>query len=75
MVGSKAFTEGFVLGEWLAERIEEGEPVARRFGMGGTGILFPALRAGDIDFYVEYTGTIAEAILRRPGLSQARDAA
>ena len=68
-VGAKTFTEAFVLGEWLAHEIERTEPVARRFGLGGTGILFAALREGEVDLYVEYTGTIAEAILRAPHAS------
>jgi len=70
-VGSKAFTEGYVLGELLAQTLEDkgGPRVERRFGLGATGILFAALKAGEIDLYPEYTGTIAEAILRKPELT------
>lgn len=69
-VGSKSFTEGYVLGELLAESLEQvpGARVERRFGIGATGILYAALRAGEIDLYPEYTGTIAEAILKQPAL-------
>ncbi|RZA06545.1 MAG: ABC transporter permease subunit, partial [Proteobacteria bacterium] len=71
-VGSKAFTEGYTLGELVAERLgeEPGARVERRFGMGATGILYAALNAGEIDLYPEYTGTIAEAILKRPDLKE-----
>ncbi|MEO5968946.1 MAG: glycine betaine ABC transporter substrate-binding protein [Bdellovibrionia bacterium] len=78
-VGSKAFTEGYLLGELVAQTIENSSSskVARRFGMGGTGVLFEALRNGSIDLYPEYTGTIAEAILKDSSLqsiSQIREA-
>lgn len=66
-VGSKAFTEGFVMGEYAAQVLES-EPrteVVRKFGLGGTGIVFEALRAGQIDVYPEYTGTIAQTVLNR----------
>jgi len=44
------------------------EPVTRRLGMGSTGIVFEALTTGAIDVYSDYTGTLAEAILKRPDL-------
>lgn len=67
-VGSKAFTEGYLLGELASQTLEAaGEgPVTRRFGLGNTGITFSALQEGEIDVYAEYTGTIAEAILKEP---------
>lgn len=69
VVGSKAFTEGYLLGEMVAQKLEaDGEVVSRRLGMGATGILYQALVSGEIDLYPEYTGTIAEAILNRPDL-------
>jgi osmoprotectant transport system permease protein len=43
-------------------------PVTRKLGMGSTGILFEALKSGAIDVYPDYTGTLAEAILKRPEL-------
>ncbi len=64
VVGSKNFTESYLLGEIVAQRLEgEGFRVQRRFGLGGTLICYEALRSGEIDLYVEYTGTITEAIL------------
>lgn len=64
-VGSKAFTEGFLLGELAAQKIESvpGQTVSRKFGLGNTGIVVQALLTNEIDVYAEYTGTIAESIL------------
>lgn len=65
VVGSKNFTEQIILGELLAQHIEArtGLPVERRFNLGGTLICHRALRAGEIDLYIEYTGTALTAIL------------
>ena len=70
VVGSKAFTEGYILGEIAAQTIEasSGKPVTRKLGMGSTGILFQALKSGAIDVYSDYTGTLTEAMLKRPDL-------
>ncbi len=69
-VGSKNFVEGYVLSEIVARTIEEkaATEVKRNFGLGGTGIVFRALTNKRIDMYVEYSGTIAEVILKRPEL-------
>jgi osmoprotectant transport system permease protein len=75
VVGSKAFTEGFVLGEIAAQSIEAASsvPVERKLGMGSTGILFEALKSGAIDVYSDYTGTLTEAMLKRPDLKSIPD--
>lgn len=67
-VGSKNFTEQIVLGELLAQTIERDAhlPVERRFNLGGTFICDSALRSGDIDVYVEYTGTADAAVFKNP---------
>lgn len=67
-VGSKNFTEQIILGELLAQAIETRTPfeVQRRLNLGGTFICDRALRAGDIDVYVEYTGTAYSAIFKEP---------
>jgi osmoprotectant transport system permease protein len=64
-IGSKKFTESYVLGE-IAKRTltDAGIPVEHRQGMGGTIILWQALRGGQIDVYPEYTGTITQEILK-----------
>lgn len=65
-IGSKNFTESYILAEILAQTIEAGggARVERRLGMGGTGILHTALRHGEIDVYPEYTGTLNVAIFK-----------
>src|SRR5258706_11625997 len=62
-VGSKRFTESYILGELVA-RTAHGQ---HRPGLGSTGIVFAALKAGAIDVYPEYTGTLAKEILDLPG--------
>jgi osmoprotectant transport system permease protein len=65
-VGSKNFTEQVVLGEILAQAIEaEGAAVTRTLNLGGTFICDRALRSGDIDLYVEYTGTAVTAVFHQ----------
>lgn len=68
-VGAKDFTEQLILGELLAQTIERktGLPVQRRFDLGGN-LAHEALLAGEIDLYVEYTGTALTAILRQSPL-------
>ncbi len=65
VVGSKKFTESYVLGEIAKTVLEHAHfAVEQRAGMGGTIILWQALRGGRIDLYPEYTGTIGEEILK-----------
>jgi osmoprotectant transport system permease protein len=65
VVGSKNFTESYLLAEIMAQALEaEGFTVERRFGFGGTKICYEALRSGEIDVYPEYTGTIQQVVLK-----------
>jgi osmoprotectant transport system permease protein len=65
VVGSKKFTESYVLGGIARIVLERaGFAVEERPGMGGTIILWQALSSGQIDVYPEYTGTIGEEILK-----------
>ena len=68
VVGSKNFTEQVILGEMLAQQIERKThlPVDRKLNLGGTIVCHEALTAGQIDTYVEYTGTGLTAILKEP---------
>ncbi len=68
IVGSRNFTEQVILGELVAQAIERqtGLPVQRRLNLGGTLICDRALTTGDIDVYVEYTGTALTAVFHRP---------
>jgi len=66
VIGSKNFTEQVILGELLAQQIENQTElkVVRKLNLGGTFICDQALRAGELDGYVEYTGTAYTAILK-----------
>jgi len=68
VIGSKNFTEQVLLGELMAQTIERfaGLPVDRRLNLGGTFICDRALRGGDVDLYVEYSGTALTAIFKQP---------
>jgi osmoprotectant transport system permease protein len=68
VVGSKNFTEQMILGELVAQTIERdaGLAVTRRLNLGGTLICDRALMTGDVDVYVEYTGTALTAIFHQP---------
>jgi osmoprotectant transport system permease protein len=67
VVGSKNFTEQVILGELLAQTIERdtGLGVQRRLNLGGTLICDRALLTGDVDVYVEYTGTALTAVFHQ----------
>ena len=65
VVGSKKFTESYVLAEIARTTLQNaGFAAEGRQGMGGTIILWQALQGGEITLYPEYTGTIAEEILK-----------
>jgi osmoprotectant transport system permease protein len=64
VVGSKKFTESVIMGEAAALLGQSvGVEVEHRAELGGTRVLFEALKRGDIDLYPEYTGTIAGELL------------
>ena len=68
VIGSKTFTESYLLAEMMAQVLEDrGFEVQRRTGLGGTLVAFQALQSGEIDAYPEYTGTLAQAILEVEG--------
>ena len=66
-IGSKRFTESYILGEVLKRQVEGKAPVRYKPGLGNTGIVYAALKSGAIDLYPEYTGTIASEILKIDG--------
>ena len=67
VVGSKGFTEQLVLGNMLTLLMEDGGfKVDRNIGLGGTVICHEAIVRGDINLYIEYTGTGLMAILKKP---------
>jgi osmoprotectant transport system permease protein len=76
VVGSKRFTESYILGEIVAQTAARGgAEVEHRPGLGNTAVVFEALKAGAIDVYPEYLGTLDAEILQHPrptGLDQIR---
>ncbi len=71
VVGSKNFTESVILGEIAAGLARQaGSEVRHRRQLGGTRILWRALENGQIDVYPEYTGTLAQELLKMPGADE-----
>lgn len=67
-IGSKNFTESVILGEMLSTLAQHaGHASDYQSELGGTQVLWQALRRGELDAYVEYTGTLAEEILAGEG--------
>jgi osmoprotectant transport system permease protein len=66
VVGSKTFSEQYVLAEMLAQRVraQAGTSVELRPSLGST-VVFDALRDGSVDFYVDYSGTIWTNVMKR----------
>jgi osmoprotectant transport system substrate-binding protein len=75
VIGSKNFTESFILGELFAQQIENHThlKVERRFYLAGTYICQQAILAGRIDIYPEYTGTALTAILKQNPSEEKQD--
>jgi osmoprotectant transport system permease protein len=75
VVGAKTFTEQYILSRVLAGQIETatGSPVDVVSSLGST-VAFDALRAGEIDAYVDYSGTIWATVMNRESASVNRDA-
>jgi len=71
IVGSKNFTEQVILGEIIAQHLENRlhQPVVRKLDLGGTLLAHQAMLAGDINIYPEYTGTAFTNILKRSGVT------
>jgi osmoprotectant transport system substrate-binding protein len=64
-IGSKNFTEQFIVAEIYAQALEKaGVPVERRLNLGTTMVAQAALTHGDIDLYPEYTGTALAAVVK-----------
>ncbi len=65
-VASKPFTESYILSEMVAQLVEDvGEATAeRRFGLGGPNLVVEALRSGEVDVDVNYTGALLHLFLK-----------
>lgn len=65
-VGSKDFTESYILAELYSLVLENnGIPVERKFNLGGTNVAHQAMLKGDLDIYPEYTGTCLINVLHQ----------
>lgn len=72
-VGSKRFTESYLLGEIVTQTLAgQGVAAEHRQGLGNTAILAAALQQGQIDLYPEYTGTIVRELLKRESPADAQ---
>src|SRR5205807_3640383 len=76
-IGSKAFPESWILGEALASLARQTGrvDVAHRGNLGGTEIVYKALLIGSVDVYPEYTGTVAQVLMKssgRPSMAEMR---
>lgn len=68
VVGSKRFTESYILGELACQSLQRaGFGCEHKQGLGNTGVLEQALASGSIGLYPEYTGTILRELLKREG--------
>ena len=74
-IGSKNFTESFLIAEIYAQALENaGMPVERLFNLGSTQIAMAAMQRGDIDCYPEYTGTALIDVLHLPPIADSQTA-
>ena len=74
IVGSKDFTEQFIVAEMYAQLLEnEGFTVERKLNLGGTPIAHEAIMNGDIDLYPEYTSTGLLTMLKLDPIQDAQE--
>ena len=71
VVGSKNFNEQIILGDMVSSLIEAKTKykVERKLNLGGTNVVFSAMKSKDVDLYVEYTGTCLVNILKKPTMT------
>ena len=75
LIGAKSFTEQYIVSEILAQQIAaETQFETRAVQSLGSTVAFDALRTGEIDLYVDYSGTIWATIMKRAGLPETREA-
>jgi osmoprotectant transport system permease protein len=66
LVGAKTFTEQYILSEILAEQLRRREGIRAQVAQSlGSTVAFDALRTGEIDVYVDYSGTIWATLMQR----------
>ncbi|OOM73438.1 carnitine transport binding protein OpuCC precursor [Clostridium puniceum] len=74
-IASKDFTEQEILGNILSELIESKTDISvnRKFALGGTQVCFSALKSGEIDMWVDYSGTAYGDMLKHPPISDVEE--
>lgn len=73
LIGSKSFTEQYILSELIAGWVrEESGRASEALESLGSTVAFDALRQNQIDLYVDYTGTVWATLMRREGLPEDR---
>lgn len=72
VIGAKTFTEQYVLAGLLQQRLEASSLAATTRAGLGSSVIYEALRSGDIDTYVDYSGTLWANQFKHPGIA-ARD--
>lgn len=75
VIGGKGFTEQFILGELIAQTIERNTSltVIRKLDLGDTLICETAINSGEIDAYVEYTGTAFTTVFKQPIINDSNE--
>lgn len=73
VIGSKNFSEQLILGNILADLIEQNTDleVERKLNLGGSSVVWEAVKSGNVDAYVEYTGTGLVSIMQRQSITDA----
>lgn len=71
VIGSKNFNEQLILGNMIASLVEHNTDykVEKKLNLGGTNVVFSAMKSGDVDLYVEYTGTGLVDIMKQSAIS------
>lgn len=71
-IASKDFTEQIILGNMVSELIENKTDIKvnKKFSLGGTQVIFSAINSGEVDMYLDYTGTILMDILKHDPISE-----
>ncbi|MBR7619044.1 ABC transporter permease subunit [Phenylobacterium sp. 20VBR1] len=65
VVGAKNFSEQYILAELMADRLEKAGATVNRKEDLGSAVAYRALAAGELDVYVDYTGTLWTNVLNR----------
>jgi osmoprotectant transport system permease protein len=73
VVGSKTFTEQYILARLIVDTLEADDLPAREKGSLGSTIVFDALKGGEVDVYVDYSGTLWANAMGREGSGGAQE--